>query len=171
MQGLNFIAIDFETANSSRASICEAGICVVRDGSVQETRSWLVRPQGNVYNYWNTKIHGLCRKDTDDAPIFPQVWNKISKYLRNLPLVAHNKSFDERCLKAVFAYYHMKYPDYPFYCTYRSSVVKFPDLENHQLQTVAAYCGFDLTKHHHALADAEACARIGIEVFNNHSMY
>ena len=113
MQGLNFIAIDFETANSSRASICEAGICVVRDGSVQETRSWLVRPQGNVYNYWNTKIHGLCRKDTDDAPIFPQVWNKISKYLRNLPLVAHNKSFDERCLKAVFAYYHMKYPDYP----------------------------------------------------------
>ena len=47
MQGINFIAIDFETATGKRASICEAGICVVRDGKIQETRSWLVRPHGN----------------------------------------------------------------------------------------------------------------------------
>lgn len=38
MQGLNFIAIDFETATGRRASVCEAGICVVRDGKVVETR-------------------------------------------------------------------------------------------------------------------------------------
>ncbi len=31
MQGINFIAIDFETATGKRASICEAGICVVRE--------------------------------------------------------------------------------------------------------------------------------------------
>ena len=67
MQGINFIAIDFETATGKRASIaidfetatgkrasiCEAGICVVRDGKIVETRSWLVRPQGNSYSYWN----------------------------------------------------------------------------------------------------------------------
>ena len=41
MQGINFIAIDFETATGKRASICEAGICVVRDGEIVETRSWL----------------------------------------------------------------------------------------------------------------------------------
>ena len=35
-----------------------------------------------------------------------------------------------------------------------------PEFENHQLQTVAAACGYDLTNHHHALADAEACAWI-----------
>lgn len=29
--GLNFIAIDFETATPKRASICEVGICVVRN--------------------------------------------------------------------------------------------------------------------------------------------
>lgn len=27
---INFIVIDFETATSKRASICEVGICVVR---------------------------------------------------------------------------------------------------------------------------------------------
>ena len=45
MQGINFIAIDFETATGKRASICEAGICVVRDGKIVETRSWLVRKE------------------------------------------------------------------------------------------------------------------------------
>ena len=34
----------------------------------------------------------------------------------------------------------------------------------HQLQTVAAYCGYDLTQHHNALADAEACAWIAREL-------
>lgn len=43
--GLNFIAIDFETATPKRASICEVGICVVRNGEVVETRSWLVQPK------------------------------------------------------------------------------------------------------------------------------
>lgn len=37
-------------------------------------------------------------------------------------------------------------------------------LPNHQLQTVAAACGYDLTNHHHALADAEACAHIAMKI-------
>lgn len=35
---------------------------------------------------------------------------------------------------------------------------------NHQLLTVAAYCGYNLTQHHNALADAEACAWIAREL-------
>jgi DNA polymerase-3 subunit epsilon len=38
-------------------------------------------------------------------------------------------------------------------------------LPNHQLHTVAAHCGYDLANHHHALADAEACAWIAKTVF------
>ena len=37
-------------------------------------------------------------------------------------------------------------------------------LPNHQLQTVAAACGYDLQNHHHALADAEACAAIALYI-------
>ena len=73
MQGINFIAIDFETATGKRASICEAGICVVRDGEIVETRSWLVRPQGNSYSYWNMQIHGIRPNDTENSPEFPEI--------------------------------------------------------------------------------------------------
>ena len=101
MRGLSFVAIDFETATGRRASICEAGICVVRDGRIAETRSWLVRPQGNVYSYWNTQIHGIRPDDTEMSPGFPEVWTEISEYLRACTvLVAHNAAFDIRCIRS-----------------------------------------------------------------------
>ena len=79
MQGIDFIAIDFETATGKRASICEAGICVVKDSKVVETKSWLVRPEDNQYNFWNIQIHGIHPEDTEDAPGFPDVWNEIEQ--------------------------------------------------------------------------------------------
>ena len=76
MKNINFIAIDFETATSKRASICEAGICVVKNGKVVETKSWLVRPEGNSYSFWNIQVHGIQPEDTINSPIFPDVWQK-----------------------------------------------------------------------------------------------
>jgi DNA polymerase-3 subunit epsilon len=59
----------------------------------------------------------------------------------------------------------MDYPDYKFHCTCRASRRRFGKLlPNHKLKTVAAHCGFDLTNHHHALADAEACAAIATRI-------
>ena len=79
--------------------------------------------------------------------------------------MAHNSRFDEGCLKAVFRMYRMDYPGYRFFCTCNASRRVFRgELPNHQLQTVAARCGFDLTQHHHALADAEACAAIAMKI-------
>ena len=73
--------------------------------------------------------------------------------------------FDEGCLRAVFDLYGMPYPGYTFYCTCRASRRTFGSrLPNHQLHTVSAACGFELENHHHALADAEACAQIALKI-------
>jgi DNA polymerase-3 subunit epsilon len=83
--------------------------------------------------------------------------------IATIPFVAHNARFDEGCLKAVFKVYQMDYPDYRFYDTLAASRRQFGhSLPNHQLQTVAAACGYNLQNHHHALADAEACAAIAL---------
>ena len=89
----------------------------------------------------------------------------VAPAVAGLPLVAHNARFDEGCLKAVFKVYQMDYPDYVFFDTLAASRRHFGRLlPNHQLQTVAAACGYDLTRHHHALADAEACAAIALRL-------
>ena len=110
-------------------------------------------------------MHGLGPEDTDDAPVFPYVWDKVAPLIEGLPLVAHNSPFDEGCLRQVFRVYQMDYPDYEFFDTLSASRRHYGRLlPNHQLQTVAAACGYDLTNHHHALADAEACAYIAMKL-------
>lgn len=160
----DFAAIDFETANNERSSVCSVGIVIVRNGEIVDSFYSLISPEPNYYNYWCSQVHGLTREDTEDAPVFPEVWKQIEPLIEGLPLVAHNSPFDESCLKAVFRVYQMDYPDYPFYDTLSVSRQTLPELENHQLYTVAAACGYQLDQHHHALADAEACAWIAREI-------
>ena len=136
----NFAAIDFETANNERSSVCSIGIVIVRGEEIVDTFYSLIKPEPEYYNYWCSQVHGLCSNDTTDAPIFPEVWKQIEPLIKGLPLVAHNKPFDESCLKAVFRVYQMDYPDYEFYDTLCASRQAFPELENHQLHTVAAMC-------------------------------
>ena len=160
----DFAAIDFETANNERSSVCSVGIVIVRNGEIVDNFYSLIQPAPNYYNYWCSQVHGFCHEDTDDAPVFPKVWAQIEPLITNLPLVSHNKPFDEGCLKAVFRVYQMDYPDYEFYDTLCVSRRVLPDLENHQLHTVAAACDYELKDHHHALADAEACAAIALQI-------
>ena len=177
----DFIAIDFETANQQPSSVCSVGVVMVSDGRVAGTFYSLIQPEPNYYSYFCQRVHGLSERDTDDAPVFPLVWQQAeeriasvffaeppappdrSDLIASIPLVAHNARFDERCLKAVFRVYQMDYPDYRFHDTLTASRRQFGhSLPNHQLHTVAAACGYDLTQHHHALADAEACAAIAL---------
>ena len=162
----NFAAIDFETANFEPTSVCSVGIVVVRNGEPTEHFYSLIHPEPNYYHWANIRVHGLTRQDTDTALIFPEVWAQIAPLIEGLTLVAHNKQFDERCLKAVFRTYQMDYPDYPFLCTLQASRRKWPRhaIPNHQLDTVAHLCGYDMSHHHHALADAEACAAIALKI-------
>ena len=126
----DFAAIDFETANNERSSVCSVGIVIVRNGEIVDSFYSLILPEPNYYNYWCSQVHGLCHENTDDAPVFPEVWAQIEPLIQGLPLVAHNKPFDEGCLKAVFRVYQMDYPDYEFYDTLAASRRAFRFLEN-----------------------------------------
>ncbi len=68
----DFAAIDFETANNERSSVCSVGIVIVRDGEIVDSFYSLIQPEPNYYNYWCSQVHGLCHEDTDDAPVFPK---------------------------------------------------------------------------------------------------
>ena len=162
----DFAAIDFETANGAQSSVCSVGIVIVRNRVITERIYELIKPEPEWYAYWNTRVHGLTENDTRFAPTFDRVWEKIAPRIEGLPLVAHNCAFDEHCLRAVFKTYRMTYPDYTFYCTCKAARKMFGKavLPNHQLHTVAAHCGYSLQNHHHALADAEACAFIALQI-------
>ncbi len=161
----SFVAIDFETANQYRSSVCSIGLVFVENKQIIDSFYELIRPTPNFYCSWATDIHGINYWDTINSSEFPDVWIKIQKMIKNFPLVAHNSAFDESCLRAVLDSYGIEQHCNTFYCTYRESKRLFPDLPNHQLHTVSEFLGFHLEDHHNALADAKACTHIALNIF------
>lgn len=53
----DFVAIDFETANGRRSSVCSVGIVIVRGGVIVDRFYSLIQPSPNYYTYWTTEVH------------------------------------------------------------------------------------------------------------------
>lgn len=167
-QDINFIAIDFETTTSRRASICEVGICVVRGGEIVETRSWLVRPEDNRYQYWNIRCHGITPQDTEDAPDFPQVWEEIERtYLDEFDtFVAHNVAFDRSCLEHSVELYHLHLPSLTWYCSLQTARHIY-NFGSNSLENLCKQLHIPEGQHHRAGDDAEMCARLYLRELND----
>ena len=155
-------SIDFETANQSRVSICAAGIAVFEDGNLTETNHWLVRPPEG-YGWFREdfiECHGLTHLDVLDAPEFPAIAPEFLKRLTRSDLViAHNAVFDIGHLRETLEHFELPRPEFDYLCTYRVAERIWPDLPNHQLDTLTAHIGHKFN-HHHAQSDAEAAGRV-----------
>ncbi len=62
---LTFAALDVETANSARGSICSVGVAVVHDGVLVESWHRLVQPPEGLRHFdaMNSYLHGLGPAD------------------------------------------------------------------------------------------------------------
>ena len=72
-----FVALDFETANRERSSVCSIGLVFVQDGQIVDQYYRLIRPLPNYYSRFNTAVHGLGMADTALEASFPEVWEEI----------------------------------------------------------------------------------------------
>lgn len=158
---MEFVAIDFETANERRSSVCSLGLAVVKNYKVIEQKYWLIRPKQLDFSRFNVAIHGITEKDVRDKPNFYELWPSIKKFLENKLVIAHYASFDMSVLRGVLDEYEIPYPDLQYSCTWVISRRTWPTLLSHSLDLIADYLGIDF-QHHHALEDALACAEIAV---------
>lgn len=56
---MDYIAIDFETANEKRSSPCSIGIVVVKNSEVVEKIHYLIKPKEMRFMPINIGIHGI----------------------------------------------------------------------------------------------------------------
>lgn len=78
----DFAAIDFETANEQPSSVCSVGVVIVRGGEVVDSFYSLIHPEPEYYQWFCQQVHGLSEEDTDDAPVFPYVWEMMRPRLK-----------------------------------------------------------------------------------------
>ena len=159
---MNFISLDFETANHSRVSICAAGLAVFENGTLTESPYWLVRPpKGHGWFREDfIECHGLTHMDVLDAPEFSAIAPEFLARLTRADLViAHNAEFDIGHLRETLKHFGLVCPEFNYLCTCQLARRIWPDLQDHKLSTLAAHIGHEFN-HHHAQADAEAAGRV-----------
>lgn len=156
---MNFVAIDFETANRCRSSACSMAVVTVESGKVVNTAYHLIRPPVMEFDYWNTRIHGLTAGDVADKPTFAELWDEIRPLLDKKIVVAHNAAFDISVLRSLVTEYHLPQANFKHACTVSLARKVWPGQSSYKLSMLAER--FDLTfKHHHALEDAYICAKL-----------
>ena len=171
--GVDFVAIDFETANNDRASICSAGIAIVKNGNLIDSKYWLVKPGKLWFHPFNVSIHGITADDVIDKPPFAEIWIEMLSYLSGNVVLAHNASFDMGCIREALNEYGIEHPSFDYSCTRSLSKKAFPNLISYSLSAVADYLNIDFS-HHHAEQDAIACAAIALRICdrcNSKSIY
>ena len=92
---LDYIAIDFETANQYRNSACSVGLVRFIDGKEVDSCYSLIHPAKMYFiPEWTETIHHISYNDVRNKPYFPEIWDTMVMPFVNktpgVPLVAHN---------------------------------------------------------------------------------
>lgn len=163
---MNFVSIDFETANEKRNSPCAIGIVVANEHGIVDEYYSLINPMMR-FSPFNIGVHGIKEGDVVDAPTFAELWPTLHDYLSNNVVIAHNASFDMSVIRYTLDHYNLTYPKMDYLCTANIAKKIWPRLSNHKLNTVAAHHAITFD-HHHALEDARVAAKILIQAFETY---
>lgn len=158
---MEYVVIDFQTANELRSSACEVALVTVKDGKIVDTYSTLIRPDINYFDEKNIALHGITKDIVKDQPYFDELWPLIKSKINGKTLVAHYAPFDTEVLADTLDKYdNLQYPACPVFCTCVLAQQMFPELPHHRLNDVCEHIGYKIKKNYNALEHAKACVAI-----------
>lgn len=164
--GLDFTAVDVETANDNWGSICAIGAVRFRDGKEVASRTWLCTPPPGLEHFApiNISIHGITPEDVADAASFAECFAELQDFLGDDVLVAHNAQFDATALQLASAAAGVQPGTVRLACSLalarNASKAGVIAVDNHRLPTVAGAIGAPKFSHHDATEDARAAGLI-----------
>lgn len=161
---MEFVTLDFETANRNRHSPCEIGLTFVAEGKVVETKSWLIRPRSLEFDYFNVLLHGIQADMVADQPEFDEIWDEIKPLVDGRLLIAHNAGFDISVLRRTLELYGLPFPSLNYACSYIFAKKVWEGLPAYDLKSLCTLNGIPLD-HHRAGPDSMATAQLALRAF------
>lgn len=157
---MEFVAIDVETANSDRSSICQVGLVTFRDGVRVASWSSYINPRA-VFDPVNVEVHGITRSMVRDAPTWPDVIAEV-RSLCAVSFVASHTSFDKVAIDQACEEHDLPLFDCRWLDTARVVRRAWPERfarRGYGLAEVAEFLGVEF-RHHDALEDARAAGEV-----------
>ena len=158
---MNFVAIDFETANGAKNSACAVGIVTVKNGMIADSYYTLIKPPGNAYHWGCIRVHGIKPADTQSSLTFYDLYPEIQQRLQGQIIVAHNAAFDRSVLRACMESARLNYDALDIHDKWQCTVQIYrkKGFKPCGLSACCDVLGIEL-EHHQALSDAKACAEL-----------
>ena len=155
-----FNAIDVETANADRASICQIGIVQVRDGEIRDRWQSLINPE-DWFDGLNISIHGIDERKVRNSPTLPEVRGELLERLRGSVVVSHT-AFDRVAFERAMTRYNLEQLQFTWLDSAKIVRRAWPERfgrKGYGLNKVAEALGIHFN-HHDAVEDARAAAEI-----------
>lgn len=126
--GLSYVVLDVETTGLSPNGDRIVEIALVRlapDGRPIDEWTTRIDPEGPV---GATHIHGITQADVAGKPRFRALAPQLASLLGDLPIVAHNATFDLAFLRSEFERAGWDMPQVSSFCTLRRQLHLLPEL-------------------------------------------
>lgn len=154
--------IDFETTGISTSMgdrATEVAIVITEHGRVVDRYQSLMNA-GVRLSAFITQFTGITNAMVEAAPPAETVMREAARFVGDVPMVAHNASFDRRFWMAELARAGVDAP-HPFACTVLLSRRLYPEAPSHKLGSLVDFFRLPRTgQAHRALADAEMAAEL-----------
>ena len=158
---MGFVALDLETATSSRDSACAVAIAVVEDGRVSDVSKRLIQPPGNEYDGFNIAIHGITPEATSSSPSMEEVWPEVLQWIDGAQ--SSRTMHPSTLVSCAIRCRHRKdeWPGLTYYCTCALARRAWPGRLSYRLPDLASECGLTF-EHHEPGADAATAGELAI---------
>lgn len=154
-----FVALDVETANHDRASICQIGIACVRPDNSIETWTTYVDPCTSTWAF--TGLHGICQSTVRDAPKFAEALSLLEVPLGGVTIYQHS-GFDRSAFRAACTLMRREEPLWMWQNSVTVARRAWPELKGnggHGLASLKTHLRLSFD-HHDAGEDARAAAEV-----------
>ena len=160
------VVIDFETTGLSPAlgdRATEVAAVIIKDNKIINSFQSLMNA-GVAIPFYIQQLTGISNAMLRKAPPCQKVMQELADFIGDIPLVAHNASFDTKFLDAEWFRIHYKRRQ-PFACSMLLSRRIYPHFPDHKLGSLVRHLKLPTTgEYHRALADAEMTAGLLIRI-------
>ena len=161
--------IDFETTGLSPAMgdrATEVAVVMVADGKIVDRHQSLMNAGAYIPPFIES-LTGISNAMIRQAPPVAQVMRELAGFVGDVPLVAHNASFDSKFLDAEWAEINRQRQQ-QFACSLLLARRIYPASPDHKLGTLVRHLGLpSAARHHRALADAEMTAHLWLRMVSD----
>jgi DNA polymerase-3 subunit epsilon len=164
-----FFALDVETANNDRSSICQIGVACVRPNNSIETWVTYVDPQVDRWAF--TYLHGISASTVQGAPTFGEVLPILRDALSGATVYQHS-GFDRSAVAAGCKKCGLPVPTWDWRDSVHVARTAWPELQRnggHGLANLKQHLGL-LFEHHDAGEDARAAAEVVLHAEGNQAV-